>query len=249
MKCIIIDDDLKACKALERLIDRLPTLKVLAVCDNPFSAVEPIARFQPDLLFLNVEMHEDAGLKWMETLAVLPEVIITTGKTPFDLGSFNYPVADYLKKPVDFPRFRSAVEKAQARRSRQLKAAQEEKESAGKPDVFSSAPGSNGIFLNAFFIRTEGRYVRLLVSEVLYFENIGDYVRVCTKTGNMTIYSTMKGLNEKLNHPQFVKVHRSYIVNISKIVDIEENSLVIERKVIPISRAHKAGLMARLNVL
>lgn len=250
MTCIIIDDDAMARRSLEVFCSRMAILNVAAICSNAAEATAAIALHQPDLLFLDVEMPDKTGLELLDGLTTLPQVIMTTGKTEYAFAAFNYQVTDYLKKPIAFPRFKAAIEKALAQHNCQqapvVKASRHlEQSDTSTPSVSAAFVANN----EAFFFRTEGRYVRLMANDVLYFENIGDYVKVCTKTNNLTIYSTMKNLDEKLQHPAFVKVHRSYIVNISKIVDIEENSLVIERKVIPISRAHKAALMSRLTVI
>jgi DNA-binding LytR/AlgR family response regulator len=247
-------------RSLEIFCARIPFLKVVTICVNATEAVEAIGLHQPDLLFLDVEMPGQTGLEMLDTLATLPQVIMTTSKTEYAFAAFNYQVTDYLKKPIAFPRFKAAVEKAVALHNclntplktdvspvPELKSPSTDSTYSGGVD--SALPNTANTDSNTFFFRTEGRYVRLFANDILYFEYIGDYVKVCTKTGNITIYSTMKALDEKLHYPNFVKVHRSYIVNITKIVDIEENSLVIERKVIPISRAHKAGLMAKLTVI
>jgi len=98
------------------------------------------------------------------------------------------------------------------------------------------------------YVKSEGRYIRLPYSDILYIENIGDYVKIYTQDNSYIIHTTMKYLEEKLGG-QFLRVHRSFIVHLDKIVDIEENNLVIAKKVIPISRANKPELMNRLNML
>lgn len=250
MTCIIIDDDAMARRSIEVFCSRMAALNVAAICINAAEAIEAIALHQPDLLFLDIEMPDKTGLELLDGLTTLPQVIMTTSKSEYAFAAFNYQVTDFLKKPIVFPRFKAAVEKALTQYNCQQALAARESPQLGQSDI--SAPSVSAAFdanNEALFFRTEGRYVRLMASDVLYFENIGDYVKIYAKTGNFTIYSTMKNLDEKLLHPTFVKVHRSYIVNISKIVDIEENSLVIDRKVIPISRAHKTALMSKLTVI
>ncbi|RMF21229.1 MAG: LytTR family transcriptional regulator, partial [Bacteroidetes bacterium] len=90
---------------------------------------------------------------------------------------------------------------------------------------------------------------RIPLRDILYFENVADYVRIKTNNGQHLIYSTLKSIDKKLPPELFVRVHRSYIVNLEKIVDIEENTLVIDRTVIPIGKAHRANLMSRLYTL
>jgi DNA-binding LytR/AlgR family response regulator len=102
---------------------------------------------------------------------------------------------------------------------------------------------------NEVFLKVENRLIRFSLDEFLYLENVGDYVSIKTTKGNYVIHATMKAMEVKLLHPSFVKVHRSFIINISKIAYIEDNSVVIDKKLIPISRAHKADLLDKLNVL
>ena len=107
-----------------------------------------------------------------------------------------------------------------------------------------NAPMSNEVFL-----KVDNRLIRFSLDEFLYLENVGDYVSIKTTKGSYMVHATMKTMETKLSHPAFVKVHRSYIINISKIAYIEDNAIVIDKKSIPISRAHKAELLERLNVL
>lgn len=102
---------------------------------------------------------------------------------------------------------------------------------------------------NEVFLKVDNRLIRFSLDEFLYLENVGDYVSIKTTKGNYVIHATMKAMEMKLTHPDFVKVHRSYIINISKISYIEDNSVLIDKKIIPISRAHKAELLEKLNVL
>lgn len=100
------------------------------------------------------------------------------------------------------------------------------------------------------YLKVDGKYVRVAYNDILYFENVGDYVKVKVAEGSYTIHSTLKHIGVKLLYnPQFLKVHQSFIVNLNKIKDIEEGTLIIENRVIPISRRKKSILMSRLNIL
>lgn len=234
MTCIIVDDEIMARKSLQRLCEKEPTLQLVAVCENAAEARRVLTTQAVDLLFLDIEMPDLTGLELLDQLQSYPQVIFTTSKTDYAFEAFSYQATDYLQKPIVFNRFCEAVKKAKY--CYELK-----KNHVPIPQTTPVA--------DTLFIRTEGRLLRLEIEEVLFFENIGDYVSVHTTRGKFIIHATMKGLDEKLTHPNFVKVHRSYIVNTSKIKDIEENTLVIEKKVIPISRANKPILMARLNII
>lgn len=230
MKCIIVDDELMARKSLDRLCGKVDFLEVVAMCENGREALDAMDKHDPDLIFLDMEMPEVTGIEFLETVAVLPQVIFFTSKKEYAATAFEYQVTDFLQKPTNFPRFLSAVNKAH-------KIFQEENTEV---EVSTS---------KSFFIREEGRLCRIDQDEMLYLENVGDYIRIVTTERSHIIHGTLKGIMTKINDARFIKVHRSYIVNLTKIKDIEDNSLVIGKKVIPISRANKPLLMEHLNML
>lgn len=228
LKCVIVDDELMARLSLERLCEKREDLEIIGIFDQPTEALAFLREKQVDLLFLDVEMPGLNGLELLDQLSYMPDVILTTSKTEYAYDAFQYQVTDYLKKPIALPRFVQAVDKVL------------EKQLA-KP-----APRND---LNEIYVKTDGRYIRVAYDQMLYVENVGDYVKIRTTNGSHIVYATMKNLEEKLNPRFFFRVHRSFIVNLSKIVDIEENNLVISDKVIPISRANKSELLERLNIL
>lgn len=129
-------------------------------------------------------------------------------------------------------------------RNKQLRAAIPNRPMNTPMNVPMCAPIHNEVFL-----KVDNRLIRFSLDEFLYLENVGDYVSIKTTKGSYMVHATMKTMEMKLSHPAFVKVHRSYIINISKIAYIEDNAILIDKKNIPISRAHKAELLERLNVL
>lgn len=128
--------------------------------------------------------------------------------------------------------------------SKQFKTTTETQARRPTSSAYSKSPIQNEVFL-----KVDNRLIRFSLDEFLYLENVGDYVSIKTTKGSYVIHATMKAMEIKLAHPAFVKVHRSYIINVSKIAYIEDNSIIIDKKIIPISRAHKAELLEKLNVL
>ncbi|MBC3786960.1 LytR/AlgR family response regulator transcription factor [Spirosoma utsteinense] len=228
LNCIIVEDELMSRKALQRLCEQHGSLDVVAAFDNAMGALDFLAEQMVDLIWLDVEMPGLSGLELLERLPFIPYVVLTTSKTEYAFDAFQYQVTDYLKKPISVPRFNIAVEKVLELNTR-----------------LKSGPSSER---KEIYIKTDGRYIRLPFENIMYIENTGDYVKIHTNGQTHIVYSTMKYLEEKLG-TQFLRVHRSYIVHLDKIVDIEENTLVISNKVIPISRANKPELMNRLNLL
>lgn len=226
-RCIIVDDDQMSRLSLERLCGKVEGLEMVAICENVASALEIMKKEAIDLLFLDIEMPEATGFDLLEQCPVIPEVIITSSKEQYAFNAFQYQVADYLKKPIMYPRFRQAVEKV----------------------LMKSRPEPSKQEKDSVFIKVDGRLIQLKYDEILYIENVGDYVRFHTDKDKYVVYNTLKSLAEKLPEGKFLKVHRSYIVNLSHIVDIEEGTIVIRKSVIPVSRANRSALMNRLNLV
>ncbi|GAB3882523.1 LytR/AlgR family response regulator transcription factor [Spirosoma agri] len=228
LTCIIVEDESMARKSLQRLCEQHGSLDVYGVFNNATDALVFLTEQMVDLIWLDVEMPGLSGFDLLEKLSSIPFVVLTTSKEEYAFDAFQYQVTDYLKKPITLPRFNLAVEKVLELNRRVL-------------------PNST-IKRKEIYIKIDGRYVRLPFESICYVENTGDYVKIHTATQMHIVYTTMKSLEEKLDG-QFLRVHRSYIVHLDKIVDIEENTLVLNNKVIPISRAHKSALMNRLNLL
>lgn len=228
LTCIIVEDELMSRKSLQRLCEQHGSLNVLATFDNATGALEFMGQTSVDLIWLDVEMPGLSGLELLERLPSIPYVVLTTTETKYAFDAFQYQVTDYLKKPITLPRFNIAVGKV--------------------VDLSNRAKAGLPIERDEIYVKTDGRYIRLPFNSISYVENTGDYVKIYTTTQTHIVYATMKYLEEKLG-TQFLRVHRSYIVHLDKIVDIEENTLVINKKVIPISRANKSELMNRLNLL
>jgi DNA-binding LytR/AlgR family response regulator len=233
LRCIIVDDDLISRESLERLCSKHTELSVGGVFDNARSALAFLEQEQPavELIFLDVEMPGMSGLEFLDQLPFLARVIFTTSHSSYAFDAFEYSAVDFLKKPISMPRFEQAVAKAL--------------ELSDKADT---EPPVHPLSANEIYVRDEGCYVRISCDEILYFENVGDYVKVKTGTKQYVIHGSLKSVDEKLNDPRFLKVHRSFIINLGKIKNFDDNSVVIESSVIPVSRAHKSELMRRIKV-
>ncbi|QJD79676.1 LytR/AlgR family response regulator transcription factor [Spirosoma rhododendri] len=224
---LIIDDEFLSRRSLERLCNRHENVAVLGSFDNAWSALRFLDQHPVDLLWLDVEMPGLSGFDMLKRLDIDPLVVLTTVKTDYAFDAYQHEVVDYLKKPIDWARFSVSVDRVLDRyRLRQT-----------TPPVEP-----------ALRVRVDGQSLQIPPETIEYIENVGDYVRIVTETQSCLVYMTMKSLEDSLSDG-FVRVHRSYIINLRKIVDIEENTLVIGNKVIPISRANKAELLKRLNLL
>ncbi len=228
LRSIIIEDDPLALKHLEVLCKKDDRVELIASFGNSEDAVDFLTSNDIDLIFLDVELPGNSGLDLLENSPALPQVIFATANKEYAFDAFQFEATDFLKKPVKNSAFESAVTKAVRR--------------ASETSVVRDKP-------NYIFVKSDGRLVKIMISDILFIENVGDYVKVVTNTGNYITYNTMRAVDEKLSSYDFYMVHRSFIVNLGKVVDIEDNSLVIGKAVIPISRSNRQGLMDRLNLL
>lgn len=230
IKSIIVEDEIMARKSLEMLCNKSELIEIVGVFTDAEEALNEFANLEIDLVFLDVEMPGMSGIELIDKLPYLPQIIFTTGNKEYAYEAFEYDITDFLKKPISPTRFQKAVMKAADQKERL--------------EALSSTSNNKEIY-----IKSSGRFIRLPYEDILYFENFGDYVKVITLKTSHVIHGSLKSIAQRITNPRFLKVHRSYIVNMDKIVDIEDNTLVIEKKVIPISRSHKTILMQNINIL
>ena len=225
-------------KSLTQLCAKREELEVVSVCENGMDALSILQNEEIDVLFLDVEMPEMTGLELLNELPYTPYIILTTSKTEYAFDAYQYNVFDYLKKPISYPRFSQTIDKIVLNKS--------STESTGQSSLSGTESGNGK---KDIYIKVENRYIRILFDQINYIESIGDYVKIHLEKENHVVHTTMKNIEEKLNADIFLRIHRTYIINLQKIIDIEENSIAIGKVVIPVSRNNKQILMDRLNLL
>lgn len=228
LRCLVVDDDPLAVQIVENCVANTSFLAHAGSCASAVAAAE-VLREQPiDLLFLDVEMPLMSGLDLLRTLRHPPLVVLITSNKGYAIEAFEYDVLDYLVKPLSYTRFLRAAQKAQALLATRTKAPE--------------APAM------AFtFVKVESKLVKVQFSEVLYVEALGDYVHIVTTHSKLIVYSTMRAIEEKFPAILFVRVHRSFIVNIRQIQTIEDNSILLANKHIPIGQTYLKEVFQRLN--
>lgn len=205
MNCISIDDNQLALTALRQLIEQVDYLRIRGEYTDAIEALNVIQKGGIDLIFLDVEMPGINGLELIDSLENPPLIIMVTAKKEYAVDAFEKHAVDYLIKPVMLPRFLSAVNFAKKiHEGRQV-----------KQEV-------NDIL----FIKADGRWNKLQLSEIRYLQARGDYVRIFTHREKYMVNKTMKSLEQKLPKDKFVRIHRSYIVNIEHIDNIEDYSIL-----------------------
>ncbi|WP_299250632.1 LytTR family DNA-binding domain-containing protein [uncultured Lacinutrix sp.] len=237
MNCIIIDDEATARMIITQLCSHAPSLNVLEEFPNAMEAIKYLNQNEVDLIFLDIHMPDFTGFDFIETLKNPPKIVLTTSDPNFAIQAFEYDcIVDYLVKPITQERFLKAIDKAEAKQ-----------ETAIKPESKSqNVETTSG---NDLYVNIDRRLIKIDIPSIYLVEAKGDYIQVKTEDKNYTVHSTLKKIEEKLPDSLFLKVHRSYIINIKKIIDIEDNSVLIKKDVIPVSRSNRPELMKRLNLL
>ena len=241
--CIIVEDIQIAADFLRKFCEKSDLVEVKGHFLNVADALEFLDREKVDLLFLDVEMPGATGFDLLDSLTYSPKIILTTSKTEYAFDAFQYHVNDYLKKPFTYKRFLEAIQKLQ----QQMQAQEPAPAAITQQQMPVMAPqGSETDFL---FIKAEDKLVKIKKDDILFLESMRDYVKFVTPGKSYITYSTLKNMEEKLIGPLFLKVHRSYIVNINKIDDIRGNIIYLLGNQIPIGKGHKEEVAARLNIL
>ena len=224
LKTIIIDDDKFQLEIISSFVKNTIFLSFEGAFDKPLEGLDAIIGTDPDLLLLDVEMPDLSGFDLIKSLKQVPQTIIITGKKDYAVEAFELDVLDYLVKPVDdYSRFLKAVHKA--------------KENF-KPDTKKVG--------ESIYVRDESLLVNIKTKDILYFEAYGDYVKIGVKEKIYIIHSTLSRIESRLDN-DFIRVHRSFIVRLDKIKNIDQGNLQAGEKIIPISQSMRPKLMNKIN--
>jgi DNA-binding LytR/AlgR family response regulator len=228
MKCIIIDDEPLAIEILESYVARIEELELTGTFRNAIAAFSFIQQNPVDLIFLDIEMPKLSGIEFLKTLKNPPKVIITTAYRDYAIEGFELEVVDYLLKPIPFERFLKSVGKVLAR-----------VETQAQPQV--SAQDS------FIYFKVDKKMVKTMIADILYIESIKDYVKVRTAEKEIITQQKISYLDESLPRQQFLRVHRSFIVNLDRIDAYTATDVEISKFKVPIGRNYKADVMKVLS--
>jgi len=240
VNCIIVDDEAASRMIVSHLCSQVDDVTVVDEFPNALQAIKFLNKNEVDLIFLDIHMPDFTGFDFLDTLASPPKVILTTSDRNFAIEAFEYDcIVDYLVKPITLPRFIKALQRLESAPA-PAAAPVTPKETSANPEASTE---------KEMYVNIDRRLIKIEFDKIFLIEAKGDYILIKTEQKNYTVHSTLKKIEEKLPDHLFVKVHRSYIINIKKIIDIEDNSVLIARDVIPISRSNRPELMKRLNLL
>lgn len=231
LNCIIIDDEPIARKLLQEYVEETDFLALVGMAENPVKATTLLNENEVDLIFLDINMPKMNGLQFLRSTNTLPMVIMTTAYGEYALDGFELSVVDYLVKPFSLARFLKATQKAL-----ELKTLRNKPTSAEKQE--STA--------DHFFVKCDGKLERVAFDDLLYIEALANYVTLYTPHKKLVAYLTMKGIEEQLPADRFLKVHKSYIVNIDKIKSIEGSMLDLGDIKITIGQSFYEAVLDRL---
>lgn len=235
MNCIIIDDEAAARAIVSQLCSRVPEVNIIEEFEGAIDAIKFLNQQTVDVVFLDIHMPGFTGFDFVQTLKNPPKIVLTTSDTNFAIEAYEYEaIVDYLVKPITLERFEKSIQKVKNALAQQPKTTASENDSGMGEDLY---------------INIDRRLIKLKFDEIQLIEAKGDYIEVKTDTNTYRVHNTLKKIKEKLPEKIFLQIHRSFIINFNKIIDIEDNSVLIEKNVIPISRSNRPELMRRLNLL
>ncbi|MGC3945001.1 MAG: LytTR family DNA-binding domain-containing protein [Chryseolinea sp.] len=226
----IIDDEPLARECIESYVKEVDFLSLAGAGSNPVELLQLMGNAAIDLVFLDIQMPLINGIDFLKTTRDLPMVIITTAYPSYALEGFQLDVMDYLVKPITFDRFLKAANKAKEYHQLQLRA---------------SATGETSV-AGYFFVKCGFRFEKIFVDDILYVEALQNYVTIFTTKGKFMTLLTLKQVEQNLDDRQFIRVHKSYVISMSRIAAIENNEIYIEGNRIPISRQYRDTVMQRV---
>ncbi len=234
IRCLIVDDEPLALDIIEDYVLKTPFLELVNKFNSPFQAIEALQSKKIDLIFLDIQMPGLSGIEFSKLLQNGPKVIFTTAYSQYALEGFKVDALDYLVKPINYQEFLKASNKALTWFNLT------EQNIEQKTEIHSNT---------SIFVKSEYKLLKVDFDNILYIEGLKDYVKIYLKDQVKPILSLMslKTLEEKLPSEQFMRVHRSFIVNLHQIARIERNRIVFGSVYIPIADSYKEPFQEFLN--
>ncbi len=227
-KVIIVEDEAISAELIKQYVLKTDFLETVAMFNNGQDAAKYLSTNEVDIALLDVNLPGMSGVEILKSLTTLPQTIFITADINQGPLAYDYDVVDYLLKPTEYTRFLKAINKAIDRIGEKTSVTYDQEN---------------------IFIKSNNRLVNLQFNDILYIEALSDYVTFCTKEKKYIVHSTMKDLETKLPNNRFVRVHRSFIVNVSKIETIEDSCILINKQTIAIGVTYKDALLHKLNFL
>ncbi|MDP2541721.1 DNA-binding response regulator [Tenacibaculum discolor] len=226
-KCLIVDDEKLARGLIKTHLSQLDDFELIASCSSAIEASNILQKETIDLLFLDIEMPVLKGTDFFKNLVHKPKVIFTTAYRDYAVEGFELNAVDYILKPITFQRFFSAIQKFKV----------SQKENIVNPSIVSTSK-NNSSFI---YIRKDRKQVKVHLDSILYIESLKDYIKIHLEKEKHITKSSISAFEEKLDQ-RFIRIHRSYIVNIDKITAYTKNDIEIGKIEIPIGENFRSNL-------
>jgi len=227
LNCAIVDDSSLQRISIVKLVQNHPSLNLIAEYNNAIEAKMGLLSNDIDLIFLDIEMPILSGFDLLDDLSVKPQIIFVTGKTKYAFKAFDYDAVDYLRKPISKERFLNAVHKAIT--NHRLR----------NEDGFDEE--------DFIFVKSNLKKRKVFLNELRYIEALGDYVKLVTEHDSLVVLSTMKAFEALLPEGRFLRIHKSYIVNLDKVERYNSKVIEIDNEQLPLSRNRKSQLVEALT--
>jgi len=234
IKCLIVEDEELARDLLEKFISKLTHLELVGKCENPLKAMPIMQEHSIDLLFLDIQMPELTGVEFLKMLSNKPTVIFTTAYPSYALEGYQLDVTDYLLKPFSFERFAQAVTKA----SEVIRLKALDKATPTNPKTNEKA---------YMLINSEHKVLKVKYADIRYIESMREYAAYHTTTqGRILSLKSLKQLEKELPIQQFIRIHKSHIINVDFVNALEGNMVIIGKDKLPIGASYKEQVMGRI---
>lgn len=227
LNCVVVDDSAIQRLSIVKLIENHPSLNLVAEYSSALETKNGLSNNKVDLIFLDIEMPVLNGFELLDVLNNKPQIIFVTGKTEYAYKAFNYDATDYLHKPITRERFNQAVEKALEHHKLKV--------------------GLNEVDEEHIFVKSNLKKRKVYIKDIKWIEALGDYVKVVTEENSLVVLSTMKAFEKELPDNKFLRIHKSYIVNLDKIDRFNSKNVEVGSYEIPLSRNKKTMLVDALN--
>lgn len=226
LKCLVLDDEQPAINILKTFVKKVPFLHLVEATTDAFHALEILRNQSVDLIFIDIQMPDLTGIEFIKSLEKRPMIIFTTAYDEYAMQGFELDVVDYLLKPIPFDRFLKASNKALKFYEMSNPLPQKEQH---------------------LFVKVNYQNVKIAFENILYIEGLKDYVKIYTTKEMQMTRLNLKGIQDKLPEDQFIRVHRSFIVGLSKISAFQKGQIFIEKKLIPVGETYKSQLLEKLK--
>ena len=226
IKCIAIDDEPLALEQIGSYVQKTPFLELIATCKNAYEALDILKEKEVDLMFIDIDMPDISGLDLVKSLVKKPQIIFTTAYSEYAFEGFQVDAIDYLLKPINYAAFLKAANKSKIWFE------------ANSPEKAEQQPKSDR---KEIFVKSNYKVVRILLADISYIESANEYIKIFLDNQEViTTFMRLKNIEELLPAGDFMRVHKSFIINLNKILAVDRNRIFIDKKKhIPVGEQYK----------